>query len=124
MGYCGARAGRPRPLRAISFRCISSCFAFRLRSSLASSSLFYETHSQYCARLYMSQITYSCDNLLYSLLVTLHIKEGLDLAQREILPVSQSDEFIESAEQFECIPQDFPLVQALADARDNLGKQV
>lgn len=47
MGYDGARGGTPRLLRAISLRWSSSCFAFRLRSSVASSSLFYSIHQSH-----------------------------------------------------------------------------
>ncbi len=40
VGYTGVRGMPPAPRLADSFRCISSCFAFRFRSSVASSSLF------------------------------------------------------------------------------------
>lgn len=40
-GYDGVRGVGPRIPLAVSFRCISSCFAFRFLSSVASSSLFY-----------------------------------------------------------------------------------
>lgn len=56
--------------------------------------------------------------------MTLHVEEGLDLAQREILPVSLSDELVESAEQFEGVAQNLPLIQCLANARDNLCEEV
>lgn len=67
---------------------------------------------------------YPCDNLLDAFLVRFHIKEGLDLAESEVLPVTHSDEFIEGAEQLKCIAQNLPFVQALADASNNLGEQV
>lgn len=53
-----------------------------------------------------------------------HIKEGLDLAKGEVLPVAHGDEFIKGAKQLECIAQNLPLVQALADAGNNLGEKV
>jgi hypothetical protein len=40
VGYTGARGTAFLPLLETSLRCISSCLAFRFRSSVASSSLF------------------------------------------------------------------------------------
>lgn len=54
----------------------------------------------------------------------LHLQEGLDLADCEIFPVTQSDELVKSAEQFVGILEDLPLFQALASTCDNLGEQV
>ena len=56
--------------------------------------------------------------------MTLHVKEGLDLTQGEILPIAQGHKFIESAQEFECIPKNFPLVQTLADAADDLREEM
>lgn len=46
----------PRAARADSFRCISSCFALRLRSSVASSSLFWKRISIHTAGLAMQGV--------------------------------------------------------------------
>lgn len=67
---------------------------------------------------------YSCDNFLDALLVRLHFQKGLDLADGQVLPVTEGDELIECAEQFVSIPQDFPLIQALACAGDDLSEEV
>lgn len=56
--------------------------------------------------------------------MTLHFHEGLDLAYGEVLAISKGNELIEGAEKFVCISRDFPLVQRLACASDDLGKQV
>lgn len=69
-------------------------------------------------------MTYSSNDVLNALLVRLHVEEGLDLAQSKVLAVTQSDKLVESAEQFESIAQDFPLIQASADASNNLGEEV
>ena len=62
--------------------------------------------------LHMPEILmYPGDDLLYSLLMTLHIQEGLDLAQREILPISKGNDFVKSAEKFKCMFEDFSLIQ-------------
>lgn len=54
----------------------------------------------------------------------LHVQEGLDLAQSEVLTVSQSDELVKGAEKLKSIAQNFPLVQTSADTGDNLGEKV
>jgi hypothetical protein len=56
--------------------------------------------------------------------MTLHVKEGLDLADGQVLPVAEGDQLIKSAEQLIGIPEDFPLIQALAGAGYDLGKEV
>lgn len=53
-----------------------------------------------------------------------HLEEGLDLADGEVLPVTERHQLIEGAEQFVGISEDFALVEALAGAGDNLGKKV
>lgn len=68
--------------------------------------------------------TYPSNDLLNPLLVTLHLQEGLDLTYREVLPVSKRDELIEGAKQLEGISEDFPLIQCLAGAADDLSKQM
>lgn len=67
---------------------------------------------------------YPGDDLLDALLMTFHLEEGLDLTDRQVLPVAQSDQLIKSAKQFVCILHDFPLIQALACAGDDLGEEV
>lgn len=56
--------------------------------------------------------------------MTLHIKEGLDLANGQILAVSQGDEFVKGAEELVGILDDFPLIETLACAGDDLGEQM
>lgn len=75
-----------------------------------------------CSRLECE--SYPCNNILYPLLMTLHVQEGLDLAQCKVLAVSQSDQLVKGTEQLECVAQDLPLVQAPAYARDNLSEKV
>lgn len=67
---------------------------------------------------------YPGNDFLDALLVAFHVKEGLDLADSQIFPISQSNQFIECAEQFVCIADNLPLIQALAGAGDNLGEQM
>ena len=57
-------------------------------------------------------------------LVAFHLQERLDLADGQVLPIAEGDQFIERAEQLESILEDFPLVQTLAGARDNLGEEM
>lgn len=68
--------------------------------------------------------THPRDNLLDAFLVTLHLQERLDLADRQVLPVTKSDQLIEGTQQFVGILDDFPLVQALACGGDDLGKEM
>lgn len=68
--------------------------------------------------------SYPSNDLLDALLVTLHLEEGLDLVDRQVLPVTKGDQLIEGTEQFVGILQDFPLVQALARASNDLGEEV
>lgn len=56
--------------------------------------------------------------------MTFHFQECLDLRKRQILSVSQRDDFVERAKQFEGIANNLPLVQALADARGHLGEKM
>lgn len=56
--------------------------------------------------------------------MTLHVEESLDLANGQVLPITQGDEFIEGAEEFVGILDDFALVEALACARNHLGKEM
>lgn len=56
--------------------------------------------------------------------MALHLQEGLDLADGQVLPVSQGDQLVESAEQLIGILDDLPFVQALARAGDNLGEEM
>lgn len=69
-------------------------------------------------------VTYPSDDLLDALLVTLHLQERLDLADGQVLPVSESDQLIEGAQQLVGMLQDLPLLQTLASARDDLGEKV
>jgi hypothetical protein len=68
--------------------------------------------------------TYSGDNLLDALLVRLHLQEGLDLTDGQVLPVTQGDQLVKGAKKFVGISHNLALVEALAGARDNLGKEV
>lgn len=54
----------------------------------------------------------------------LHFEEGLDLADCEVFPVAKGDQLVKGAEQLVGILQDFSLVQTLACAGDDLGKQM
>ena len=56
--------------------------------------------------------------------MTLHLQEGLNLRQRQVLPVSQCHQLIERAQQLKGIAQDFPLIEALANAGSHLGEKV
>lgn len=68
--------------------------------------------------------TYSFNDHRNALLVRLHLKERLDLSKGEVLPVAQCDQFVKGAEQLKGVFEDFSLVQAAADAGNNLRKQV
>jgi len=93
----------PAPLLADSLRCISSCFALRFRSSVASSSLFCCRISVAPSRRPLAQPcvrqTYPCNDFLYALLVAVHLEEGFDLADGEILSVPEGDQLVEGAKQ-------------------------
>lgn len=54
----------------------------------------------------------------------LHLEEGLDLADRQVFPVTQSNQLIEGAEQLVCVLQNLPLVETSACAGDDLGEEV
>lgn len=56
--------------------------------------------------------------------MTLHLQEGLDLTDGQVLPVPQSDKLIEGAKQLVCVLHNFPFVQALASAGDDLCEEV
>jgi hypothetical protein len=56
--------------------------------------------------------------------VTLHLEEGLDLADSQVFPVTEGDQLVEGAKQLVGILEDLPLVQALARASDHLGEEV
>ena len=68
--------------------------------------------------------TYPGDDFLNPLLVRLHLEEGLDLADGQVLPVAQGDQLIERAEQLVGIAEDLALVQTLACAGNDLGEEV
>lgn len=111
------------PLRAVSLRCSSSCLAFRLRSSVASSSLFCGKRSAQ-PRQKKKDNSYASNDFLYALLVALHLQERLDLAQRQVFPVPQSDQLVKGAQQLVGIAQDLALVEAAAEAAGDLCKQM
>lgn len=71
-----------------------------------------------------NKVAYSCDDLLDALLMTLHVKECLDLANGQILAVTKGDELIKSTEQLVGVLNNLALVQALTGASDHLCKQV
>lgn len=54
----------------------------------------------------------------------LHLKEGLDLADGQVLPVTKGHQLVKGAEKFVGILDNLPLVEALACAGDNLREQV
>jgi hypothetical protein len=56
--------------------------------------------------------------------VTLHLQKSLDLADGEVLPVSERHQLVKGADQLEGIAEDFSFVEALAGAGDDLGEQV
>lgn len=56
--------------------------------------------------------------------MTLHLEESLDLADGEVLPVSERHQLVKGTDQFEGIAEDLPFVEALAGAGDDLGEQV
>ena len=56
--------------------------------------------------------------------MTLHLEEGLDLTDGQVLPVPQGNQLIEGTQEFESILQDFPFLQILAGAGDDLGKEM
>jgi len=56
--------------------------------------------------------------------MTLHFQERLDLTNCQVLPISQGDKFVEGTKQFVGILQDFPLIQGLACACNDLCKKV
>jgi hypothetical protein len=56
--------------------------------------------------------------------MTLHLQEGLDLRERKVLSVTQRDQLVVCAQQLEGIAEDFSLIQALADACGDLGKEM
>lgn len=56
--------------------------------------------------------------------MTFHLQEGLDLAEGQVLSVSQCDELVESAEQLVGIFHDLPFVQGSARAGNDLGEEM
>lgn len=56
--------------------------------------------------------------------MTFHIQERPDLAEGQVFPVAQRHQFIKGAQQLVSIPQDFPLIQTLASACNDLGEEV
>lgn len=56
--------------------------------------------------------------------MTLHLQEGLDLADGQVLPVSQGNQLIEGAQKLEGILQDLTFLQVLAGAGDDLSKEM
>lgn len=68
--------------------------------------------------------SYSGNDLLDALLMTLHLQEGLDLADGEILPIPQGDQLIECAEELEGILENLTFLQILAGAGDDLGEEM
>ncbi len=71
-----------------------------------------------------SSSTHPSNDLLNPFLVAFHLQERLDLADGQVLPIAEGDQFIERAEQLVGILEDFPLIQTLAGARDNLGEEM
>jgi hypothetical protein len=68
--------------------------------------------------------TYPGNDLLNTLLVTLHFQEGPDLANSQILAVPEGDDLIKGADELEGIAEDLALVERLAAAGNDLGEEV
>lgn len=68
--------------------------------------------------------TYPLDDILDSLLMTLHFQECLDLCQRQVLAVSKGHQFIECTQEFEGIAKNLPLIEGLADASGHLREEM
>jgi hypothetical protein len=68
--------------------------------------------------------TYPRNDLLNALLVTLHLEERLDLANRQVLPVPKGNELVEGAKDIEGMLENLALIQALTYAADDLGEEV
>lgn len=56
--------------------------------------------------------------------MTLHLQEGPDLADGQVLSVAKRDQLIKCAEKLVCISKNFSLVQSPAGARHHLSEQV
>lgn len=56
--------------------------------------------------------------------MTLHLQEGPDLADGQVLSVAESNQLVECAEKLVGISDNFSLVQSPAGARHHLGEQV
>lgn len=56
--------------------------------------------------------------------MTLHLEEGLDLAEGQVLSVPERDQFVKGAEEIVGIAENFPLIEALACVRHHLGEEV
>lgn len=68
--------------------------------------------------------TYAGNDLLDALFVTLHVKEGPDLAEGEVLAVSEGDKLVKGTKQLVGIAKDLALVEGPAGARNDLGEKV
>lgn len=56
--------------------------------------------------------------------MTLHFQKGLDLADRQVLPVSERHQLVEGADKLKGIPEDLSFVEALARAGNDLSEEV
>lgn len=56
--------------------------------------------------------------------MALHVHERPDLADSQVLAITQRHQLIKCAEQLVCISENFPLIQTLAGARHDLSEQV
>ena len=56
--------------------------------------------------------------------MTFHLEKRLNLAERQVLSITQSNKLIEGAEQFVGISKNLPLVQGSANARHDLRKKM
>jgi len=67
---------------------------------------------------------YPGDNLLDTLFVALHLEECLDLADGQVLAISESYQLIEGTQKVVGMSKNFSFIQALACAGDDLGEEV
>ena len=106
---------------------ILPCVAFPVAWPCASSPLWLpilcSTITQHMSKS-TQELPYPRNDLLYSLFMTFHLQKCLDLTDRQVLSVTQCDKLVEGRKKLVCILQDFPLIQGLAGAGNDLGEEV
>jgi len=68
--------------------------------------------------------TYSGDNFLNLLLVTLHLQDTPHLHQVDLLPISHAHNLIECTQKLERVLQDLALVRTAAEVRHDTGEEM